>query len=275
MGGYMSVKTDKYYGKLIAGHRTFYYNSRTDNDTDILQTNNINGSITAGYYLIAPLSVFITASERQAMDNKTDKFDYSSAGVGVTLDKDMPLGRISASSRIEWLEGDLLSMDLDTLTYMKKQNTQRLIPVSSDVRYTVMLNPQLMGYLSYANSSFYDTDQQEMLFNSQFVRCSGKYTWLYDGSNGSFTEIGAKYSPGDEVKYKSSAVFARSEMKVINRLYLGAGFNYTPDRLTRYEGLIRYYFTPWNEVFIDNIYTDDPEFDKSKNFTSLGVRMMF
>jgi hypothetical protein len=276
VGGKLTFEDEFFYGNVASRHRTFFYNSLIDTEPTTLQTNNINTSFTAGFRVIKPVSFFLTGTNKQALDEKSDLYDFASGGMGLTFDNPLlSFGYLSANSRIEWLTGKHLSLDLDTLTYMHVQNSQRLLPVTSEMRYTVMATPQLMGYLSYANRSFYDRENREMLFNSQFLRASCKYTYNYDQSSASFTEIGGKYSPQDIVKHQSSVLFAKSEMKVIKRLYLGAGINHTPERLTRYEGIIRYFLMPWNEIFIDYIYTDDIDLDNFTTYTSAGVRLMF
>lgn len=275
VGGKLTFDDESVYGSLASRHRTFFYNSLLDSEPTILETNNINTSFTMGYRVLKPISVFVTGNNKQALDDKSDLYNYASGRVGVTLDNPVPFGIISAQSRVEWLTGKQLSLDLNTTTYAVEQTPQRLIPVTSEFRYTVMPTQQIMGFVSYANRSFYDREGEEMLFNSHFLRTSGKYSFLYDASNASFVEIGTKYAPGDEIKYKSSNYFARAEMKVIDKLYLGTGFNSMPERLTKYEGIARYYFSPWNEVFVNFIHTEDPEFNKVGNYTAVGVRMMF
>jgi len=276
VGGKLTFDDEIIYGSVASRHRTFFYNSLVDSSSATLQTNNINTSFTAGFRIIKPVSIFLTGTNKQALDDKSDLYNFASGGFGAAFDSPVfSFGYLSAVSRIEWLTGKNLSLDLDTLTYTLVQNSQRLIPVTSDLRYTVMATPQLMGYLSYANRSFYDREGKEMLFNSQFLRASCKYTYNYDLSSASFTEIGGKYSPQDNVKHRSSVLFAKSEMKVFKRLYLGAGVNHTPERLTRYEGIVRYFLMPWNEIFIDYIYTDDTELDSFTTYTSAGVRLMF
>lgn len=263
-------------GELNARHKTFYYEPLYDGESVIRQVNNLASNAEIGYSIIKPVTVFATASIRSASDKKTDVYDTKSAGLG--LDLNLPISytrQLHGTTQIDWLKGDVLSLDLNTQTWMKEQNTQRLMPITHALRYSDMVTPQIIGFVSYENRSFYDKDNQQFLFNSHFLRCSAKYSFTYDLSNASFIEAGAKYAPSGEVEYKSSNYFTNGEFKVIDKLYLGAGFNAMPQRLTRYEAIARYYLTSWNEVFVDYIYTNDPEFDKSGNNIAAGVRMMF
>jgi hypothetical protein len=138
-----------------------------------------------------------------------------------------------------------------------------------------MITPNLAGFINYENRSFYDRENQSFLFNSQFLRGTVKYSLPYDKSLGSFVEFGGKFAPNDKVYHKSSSLLAKSEMKVIDRVYMGGGVHLMPERQHRYEALARYFFTPVSEVFVDYIYTDDPEYDDLASYLALGVRLIF
>jgi len=273
-------------GILNARHRTFYYDPIKIIGTDILdgehkirQVNNLSSNAEIGYSIIKPVTVFAVASIKAASDKKTDIYNTKTAGVGLKLNLPITYSHyLQGMTRIDWQKGDQLSIDEITLPDWTKivfQSTERLMPITNSLRLTQMVTPQIMGFVSYENRSFYDTDHQEFLFNSHYLRGSGKYTIPFDATNASFIEIGAKYAPDKETKYNSSNYFAKSEVNVIDKLYLGAGFNSMPRRITKYEGIARYYITPWNEVFVNAIHSEDPEFNKTNNFISAGVRLMF
>jgi hypothetical protein len=194
----------------------------------------------------------------------------------------MYVNHISATSKIEWLDGKLLSGGYDE-NWNPIQTTQRLMPITSEVRITQAITPQIMSFVSYQNRAFWDKGAEQMLLNSEFVRAQLKYNFTYDLSLGSFAEIGAKFSPEleksrgeDEIlKHKSSVIFAKGEFQTLKGLYLGGGYSQMPDRLNRYEGIVRAFITPVNEIFVNYIYTDDVEFDARTSYAGAGVRMMF
>jgi hypothetical protein len=276
-GGKATFDYDTFYGNIQARERTFFYNYVPDHESEILETSNINASATAGYRIIKPVSVFVTATDKKALDKRSNLYDYASGGIGVTFDSPLmpPVGYLSASSRVEWYKGDRLSIDFNPTTFFYEQTSKRMIPVTSDMRYTVMASQQVMGYVSYVNRSFYDREAKEMLYNSQFLRGSCKYSFPYDASAASFVEVAAKYSPEKNFKNRSSMIFAKSEMKVFDRFYLGAGINHTELRVTRYEGVARFFLTPWNEIFVDYVYTNDIQNKNFSTYTSGGVRLLF
>lgn len=262
-------------------HRTFFYNPSFDAENKIVQTNNLTSSAEIGYKVVKPIKVFVAAYDKSALDDKTDIYDCRSAGAGIALDLQpfSPAHNLQARAQIDWIKSDILSTESyinpDTFMPETRKVYDRLIPVTGSLRYSYMLNPQLMGYTSFENRLFYDTDQQEMLFNNMFVRTSGKYTFAYDPAHASFMELGAKYSPRMGMKHRSSALYTQTEMKAVNRFYMGGGVNHMIKRLTRYNGVIRYFITPWNEVFVDYTYTDDIEFKEFTTYTSAGVRVQF
>jgi hypothetical protein len=271
-------------GKLDARHRTYYYEPQFDGDSNILQVNNLASQVEIGYNIIQPLTVFTTASFKSALDKKTTIYDSQTAGLGLKLNHPITsMHQIQGSAMIQWLDGDRYSIDkriIDWIPYEFK-STERLIPLLYNFRYVQMVSQQLMGFINYDNRSFYDREQQEFLFNSHFLRGSLKYTLPYDLSNASFVEIGAKYAPSDVLIHKSSNWMAKTELKVVKNLYLGAGINSMTERLTRYEGIARYFFSPWSEIFVNYVYTDDPEsethFEPANytTYTAAGVRVMF
>ncbi len=267
-------------GKLDARHRTFYYEPLDDGESVIRQVSNVFSNAEIGYSVIKPVTIFASASIRSASDKKTDVYDTKSAGIGLKLNYPVNYtNHIQGLTRIDWQKGDLYSIETETLPpdYIehKFQTAEKLMPITHSLRYTKMVTPQILGFVSYENRSFYDKDQKQFLFNSQFLRGSCKYTFVYDLTEGSFAELGAKYAPSDVVKHKSSGYFGKGEFKVIDKLYLGAGFNSMPQRLTRYEAVARYYISPWNEVFVNFVHSEDPEYNKNNNNIAAGVRMMF
>jgi hypothetical protein len=276
---------NKLAGKLEARHRTFYYEQQFDGDADIQQVNNIASNVEIGYKVIEPVSVIVNASVRSALDDKTEIYDTKSAGIGLKMNLPINyLHHLQGSATVQWLDGERYSIHkylTPDFLWVEEQTAERMIPLNYNLRYVQMVTQQLMGFVSYENRSFYDTSQQEFLFNSQFLRGSLKYTFTYDLSNASFVEIGGKYAPSEDLIYKSSNWMAKTEMKVWDKLYIGGGINSMPERLTRYEGVLRYFLSPWNEVFINYIYTDDPEAKKNffpssfTTYTSAGIRVMF
>lgn len=288
IGGYLSFDQDAVYGTVAARQRTFFYNPMNDGEAKYPQAANVNTSFTAGYRIIKPLSVFTTGYVKQALDKKSDAYNVASGGVGMALN--MPLffvGNLAASSKVEWLKGEQLSTDLDTLVWMDVQNTQRLMPVISELRYTHMITPSLTSFISYYNRAFYDKNAGQMLLNSDMLRMQVKYTLGYDLSAGTFVEVGTKLSPEDRIEQKNSVTFAKAEFQTLPRLYLGGGYSAMPDRLNRYEGVVRYYLSSWNEVFFnyimyDDNYSEDDPYDNSgvqisgdTKYAGVGIRMMF
>jgi len=280
-------------GKITAAgtttHRTIYYDSVQDAAATIRQYNNLTGKAELDYLVTEPLTVFVSGSRRAFLNAPSDSYDYSTAGTGIRLNYPVSYtSHLMGESRIEWLEGDLLSQDpSDTSPTGKVQTAERLIPVTSQLRYNQLCSPRLTGFISAINRSFYDREQQTMLLNSNYLRGSLKYSFVYDLSLGSFVEAGGKLCPQDERKYQSSAYFLKTELKTLDKLYVGAGFNALPQRLTRYEGLVRWFFMPWNEAFVSYSYIQDADaqhiIDQGWNdllhsqATQLtaGLRMMF
>ena len=213
--------------------------------------------------VLKPVSVFVNLYDKFALDDDFAGQDISAVGTGVKLDASpSPLQHLEMQTGIDWIESDAISED-------------RLIPVTSRARYSRTLTPQLTGFASYELRNFYDREAGEMLFNSQFLRASGKYSLLYDATHASFIELGGKLSPQDHVTRKSTALYGRSELKVLPRFYLGAGVNHMLDRYTHYEALARYFITPFSEVFLDYVYSDDLEYNEHTTYSSAGLRLVF
>jgi len=262
-------------GKFVAGnfdyqlnarYRSYYFKPVFPDFSDNVKDSNLKTDAELNYAFYNPLAIYISGVSKSSLDDRSSEFDYQSVGTGLKLNLPIsPIRHLEGQTGIQWRKSEFLSaLDGD-----------RLIPVTNSLRYTQLVTPQLTGFISYENRCFYDRENQEMLFNSQFLRASGKYTFVYDLSHGSFLELGAKYSNRGNVKYKSSAAFTHGEMKVIDRFYLGGGVNLMPKRLNRYQAVARYFISPWNEVFVDFTYIDDFEYNDLATHTSAGVRLMF
>jgi hypothetical protein len=215
-------------------------------------------------HVLKPVSFFVAGSGKFSDD--TPDYDYRTAGLGLRLELPLDYAKhLQAQSRIDWRDSDVLA----------DQSSERLIPVTHDLRYQQMLTANLAGFVSYENRCFYDRGDSEMLFNSHFLRASCKYSLAYDLSNGSFVEMGGKLSPRGKVESKSSAIFTRGELMLLQRFYLGAGVNLMPERFARYSAGVHYHFTPLNELFLDYSYTDDLEFEDFSTYASAGLRVFF
>jgi hypothetical protein len=259
-----AVNLGKFDAELQARYRSYQYTPVFSFMPDELKGNNLKAESEIDYHISKPLAVFVKGFIK-ADDDEPD-FDYQSAGLGIKLSLPItPIQHLQAQSQVCWLDGE----------YFNTNATDRMIPITHAVRYAQMVTPQLMGYASYENRSFYDRAEQAWLLNSHFLRTSAKYTLDYDLAHASYIELGTKLSPHKKVTRKSSAIFTHAETKVIGKLYLGAGINHLDERLTRYNGVIRYFVTPVSEVFIDYTYTDDVEYKDYTTYTSGGIRMVF
>jgi len=231
--------------------------------TKEVKGDNLKSEAEIDFRFYKPLAIYISASDKSALDSDYDNYDISSVGTGLKLDHTFtPIQHIEAQTGIDWRESDAIAQD-------------RLIPVTSKIRYTYMLDTQITGFVSYEARNFYDREGQALLFNSHYLRASGKYTFLYDLSHGSYMEIGGKAAPSEQVKYTSSAIFAQTDIKLTGRFYLGGGINHMIERYTNYEAKAHYFFTPVSEIFVDYIYTDDIEFNEFATYTSAGLRLLF
>lgn len=258
------VSLGKLDASLQARYRSYHYKPVFSFIPDDIKGSNIKAETDLEYHISKPLSVFVTGLIKSDAD--VEELDYQSAGMGVKLNIPIThINHLQAQSKICWLDGD----------FFNSQAADRMIPITNALRYSQMFTPQLIGYASYENRSFYDREEQAMLFNSHFLRSSAKYSFAYDLSHASYCELGAKLSPHKKLIRKSTAIFTHAESKVIGRLYLGAGVNHLDERLNRYNGVIRYYITPVSELFIDYTYTDDDEYKEYTTFTSGGIRMVF
>jgi len=258
-----SLDLEKLDAFINARYRSYAFKPVFDFIPDNIEGEYLKADAEVAYNFYKPLSVFISAYQKAALDDKYDSFDAASIGAGLRLQADLtPIQHLDLQSGIDWLDSDAISAD-------------RLIPITSRARYSRMLTPMLTGFASYEIRNFYDKENAEMLFNSQFLRASGKYTLGYDLSHGSFVELGGKLSPRGNVTRKSSAVFTHAEMKAMGRLYLGGGVNHMLDRYTHYEALARFFITPVSDVFIDYVYTDDLEYEDYTTYTAAGLRLVF
>ena len=248
---------------LNARYRLFSFKPVFDFGLGIIEGENLKADAQVAYNIIKPLAVYVDAYQKTGMGNAFDTYDLSSIGAGLLMQSDLsPIQHLEMQSGIDWLESDAITAD-------------RLIPITSRARYSRMLSPMLTGFASYEIRNFYDRENAEMLFNSQFLRLSGKYTPLYDLSNASYIELGGKLSPRGNVTRKSSALFTHAEMKVLGRFYLGGGISHMLDRYTHYEALARYFFTPVSEIHLGYVYSDDIEYKDYTTYTSAGLRLLF
>jgi hypothetical protein len=258
-----TAEINNFKASLNARYRAFSFQPVFPDFTDEIQGKNLKADAEVAYTFYKPLAAYIRASDKAALDDKTELYDVASVGTGLKLDLPLsPIRGIQAQSGIDWIDSDALASD-------------RLIPVTTNLRYHQMLNPQLTGFATYELRNFYDRENASMLLNSMFLRASGKYTLTYDYSHGSFVELGGKFAPRGNVTHKSSAAFLRSELKVWGDLYLGGGVNHMPSRYTHYEALARYFVTPVSEVFVDYVYSDDIEYKDFTTYTSAGLRLNF
>jgi hypothetical protein len=258
-----SLDLDRLEAFLNARYRSYAFSPVFDFIPTEVEGEYLKADAEVAYNFYKPLSVFISGYQKAALDDKYGDYDAASIGAGLRLQADItPIQHLEMQSGIDWIDSDAISAD-------------RLIPITSRARYSRMLTPSLTGFASYEIRNFYDQDKAEMLFNSQFLRASGKYTLGYDLSHGSFLELGGKLSPRGNVTRKSSALFTHAELRLVSRLYLGGGINHMPDRYTHYEALARYYLTPLSEVYIDYVYSDDTEHEDYTTYTAAGLRLVF
>lgn len=234
--------------------------------SDEITSENVRGDLEIAYEVYKPVSVIVNAYKKAALEKDYEDCDLSTVGTGLRLNMNLsPVEHLTGQTSVEWRKSD----------YLESLGSDRLIPIYHNLRYSRMFTPDIVGFLNYENRSYFGREEQQFLFNSHFLRGSVKYTLPYDLTLGSFVELGGKYAPNDELWHQSTGLLAKTEMKVIDNLYLGGGFQLMPERQNHYEALARYFFTPVSEVFVDYIYTDDPEYDDLAKYVAAGVRLMF
>lgn len=140
---------------------------------------------------------------------------------------------------------------------------------NSHLRLNYNVNPQISLSLAYANHLCSDPTISEILLISNHLRGTVKYSYNYDESGASYSVIAAKYSP----EHDASAILLDTDLRTLNRLWLGAELLFNPDAFALYRFKITYSLGSYNSVRM--IYETRLNKADSSHYQQLGIGLSY
>lgn len=200
-----------------------------------------NAGITAVFQSESGMEVFASYRKSEHDRDEQNAKQMQSSELGLAYSKKLfYLADIDAAFAWQNRQSDIIARERSNL-------------YNSNFRIRSNISEQLGFSISYANHLCSDSQLNEILLISNYLRTHLKYSLDYDDSGASYLLAGAKYSPEND----ADAVFTDMELKLFQPFWLGAGFTINQDIFVEYNARSMYRLGVYNAISLNYRYREN------------------